>query len=215
MSYVMTLKRSKVSEILQKLMQVKEIHVAELARRLNLKQPTVQRVATGVYQKPHTKTLKPIADFFGITIEQLVGESPISWLPSKDEVIGRIPIISPLQAAHWPCNIEAANVSLTLVDIEISKNSYAMRTPDASMEPLFPKGTLLIIDPDREPKDRCYVIVRRNDYQEVVFRQLLIDGMERYLKPLSPNLEHFKMAMLNPMDAILGVLVQARLDYGE
>ncbi len=213
MSYTMAIKKSKIGEILQRLMQEKEIHVTELARRACLKQPTVQRIATGLYQRPHVTTLKPIADFFNITIDQLTGAQPISWLPSKTETIRRVPILTPAQAAHWPQISEESQFLRTVIDIAAGKNTYALKMPDASMEPLFPKNTLLIIDPDKQPKDRGYVTIKLRDHPEVMFRQLLIDGKNQYIKPLSPDFENFKMALLHTNDIILGVLVQARLDY--
>jgi SOS-response transcriptional repressor LexA len=209
----MAIKKSKIGEILQRLMQEKEVHVTELARRACLKQPTVQRIASGVYQRPHVKTLKPIADFFNISIDQLTGAQPIAWLPSKSEIIRRVPILTPTQAASWPKAPEESQYLRTVIDIAAGKNTYALKMPDASMEPLFPKNTLLIIDPEKPLRDRGYVAIKLRDHSEAMFRQLLIDGKDHYIKPLSPDFDSFKMALLQSNDIILGVLVQARLDY--
>lgn len=209
----MAIEKPTISDILQRLLQEKGIQVTELARRINLNQPTLQRIVSGVYQRPRLTSLKPIADFFGITIEQLTGAESISWLPSKSETIRRIPILSPTEANHWP-NVQGESQFLrTVIDIEAGKQTYAIKMPDSSMEPLFPKNTLLIIDPDKVPKDRGYVVVKPSNYIEPIFRQLLIDGKDRYIKPLSPDFERFKMVLLDPEDTILGTLVQARLDY--
>lgn len=208
------IKKPKISIILQKLIQEKNINVTELARQTKLKQPTLQRIVSGVYNRPHIKSLKPLADFFGITIEQLTGEDLISWLPSKSELIRRIPILSPTQAIKWPVDAIKNKLHLhTIIDIEVNQHTFAIKMLDASMEPLFPKNTLLIIDPHKEATDRCYILVKTKEYPEPILRQLLIDGKNRYIKPLSPDFEQFKMLILHPTDMVLGILVQARLDY--
>jgi len=46
-----------------------------------------------------------------------------------------------------------------------------------------------------------------------VFRQLLIDARNRYIKPLSPDLESFKISLLTDADQVIGILVQARNNY--
>lgn len=212
MTGIMTIKKSKISEILQKLLLDKGLHVAELARRTNLKQPTVQRIVSGIYQRPHLKSLKPLAEFFNLTVDQLLGVEPLSPFSSND-VIRKIPILTCEQAAKFP-NIESVDTNTKIIiDIETSEFTFGIKMPDSSMEPLFPKNSLLIIDPEKTPRDRSFIVVKLHNFHEVIFRQLLIDGKESYIKPLSPDFERFRMAPLNSTDAVCGVLIQARLDY--
>lgn len=80
------------------------------------------------------------------------------------------------------------------------------------MDPVFPKNTLLIADPDKSPKDRSYVIAKLSNINTPIFRQLLIDVKDRYLKALSPDFEQYKMTRLSDNDEILSVVVQAKRD---
>lgn len=214
MSYASALKNPSLSEILQQLIEEKGLTITELARRIHIPQPTIQRIASGTYKRPHAKTLKPIAEFFKITIDQLLGLEPIQWLVSKS-IIRQIPILSPSQASSWPKAEDISYAPTVVIDIEASADAYAMEMPDASMEPLIPKKSILIIDPAKEPHYRSYVAVKLQGAQEIIIRQLLIDGKNYYIKPLSSDFDLFKIAQLNSKDIIAGVVVQVRLNCAD
>lgn len=81
------------------------------------------------------------------------------------------------------------------------------------MDPVFPKNTILITDPEKQAKDRSFIIAKLSGHPEVIFRQLLIDAGDLYLKALSPDFEKYKMTRLHNNDKILSVVIQAKRDY--
>ncbi len=210
-----------ISEILSRLMFEKKIRTAELARRINLPQPTVHRIVTGTSPKPHLSSLTPLAEFFGVSIEQLRGLEPIPWLSIYDG--GRltqagwreIPVISWEEAAVWHQKKPEEDVSANTLfsDAPVSEKSFILCMNDASMAPQFPIGTFLVIDPEKSIKDRCFVIVKLKHAPVPLFRQLLIDGSSLYIKPISPELEHFRMTLLGEEDKICGLLAQIKLNF--
>lgn len=201
---------SRIAGILTKLLSERGMRVTELARQVNVPQPTIHRIITGVCESPHLSSLKPIADFFSITVEQLKGLDPIG---SFDHT-SKVPLLNWNEAVDWPSNRSKLKKRETLLtDASISPNAYALIINDASMEPVFPKGTQLVVDPAKPPKDRSYVIAKLENLPEPIFRQLLVDGSSRYLKPLTPDLERYKMTLINNNDKILSTLVQAKRDY--
>ena len=153
-----------LSKILQKLLYIKRINTSELAREVDLPVPTVHRLVTGKSTRPYPSSLKPIADYFSLNVEQLLGEEPIpEWgenearLPSTER-IKIIPIIS------WNNIInlnEAIGKSIKKIATigNISDKSFALIMNDHSMEPLFPKNTVLLFDPFKKSVDRSYVLV--------------------------------------------------------
>lgn len=211
----------KLSDILKRLMFDRSIKTMELARVTHLPQPTVQRIVTGTTANPHISSLLPIADFFGVSVEQLKGNEPIPQLESPQVLptgMIQIPISTWQDVIYGPKTLNDTNITAhkTLwVEDKINAAAFALVLPDASMFPVFPKGSLIIIDPDKAAKDRSYVLVALKDHSEALFRQLLIDANKQYLKPLSPDLEHFPMIPLSQEDKICGVLVQARKDFEE
>ena len=203
------MKNTRVGQVINRLMAEKKIRVAELARRVNLPQPTVHRIANGACEHPHLSSLKPIADFFSITVDQLKGHELIPWL---DRAL-KVPLLTWEAILNWPANKEEIkDCEFILTDANIGKSGFALKMKDASMDPVFPKNTLLIADSEQQPKDRSYVIAKLASYPEAIFRQLLVDAEERYLKPLSPDFDQYKMTRLTKNDKILSVVVQAKRD---
>jgi SOS-response transcriptional repressor LexA len=209
MTKFIVMKNTRIGQIINRLMADKKIRVAELARRINLPQPTIHRIATGACEHPHLSSLEPIANFFSISIDQLKGHEPIPWL----DRVSKVPFITWEQATDWPSNRnEMQNSKLIFTDANVGKNGYALIINDVSMDPAFPKNTLLIADPDKSPKDRSYVIAKLSNIEEPIFRQLLIDAHDRYLKALSPDFDQYKMTRLSNNDKILSIIVQAKRD---
>ena len=97
----------------------------------------------------------------------------------------------------------------------VNENVFALVMEDSSMSPQFPKGTVLVIDPARYYKDRSYVLLRMKDHSRAVFRQLLLDARQYYLKCLSPDLDGVRAEPLKDDTQICGTLIQARLNYEE
>lgn len=204
-----SMKNTKIGQTLNRLMAEKKIRVAELARRINLPQPTVHRIATGACEHPHLSSLGPIAAFFSISVDQLKGHEFIPWLDRASKV----PLLTWEEVLHWPAKkSEIQNSELILTDAVVGKAGYALKIKDASMDPVFPKKTLLIADPERVVKDRSYVIAKLANYSEAIFRQLLIDAGDYYLKPLSPDFDRYKMTRLGSNDKILSIVIQAKRD---
>jgi SOS-response transcriptional repressor LexA len=80
---------------------------------------------------------------------------------------------------------------------------YALQVKGDSMTPEFWDGCVIIIEPGGMAAHGSYVIV---DYAgETVFRQLVIEGERRFLKPLN---EQYPVTELNGEFTIRGVVVQ-------
>jgi phage repressor protein C with HTH and peptisase S24 domain len=80
---------------------------------------------------------------------------------------------------------------------------YALRVLGDSMEPEFPDGCVIVVDPGHAPRDGSYVVVEYAG--DVFFRQLVVDGERRFLKPLNPKYGAFELV---PPYTIRGGVVQ-------
>ena len=219
----MAKKYHQLGKILKKLLFDNNMKAVDLAREVNLPAPTIHRLITGKSTRPYPSSLKPIADFFSVTIDQLLGEEPISsnntnlTNQSKDILsknIIHVPILP------WNSLSDFKNSSGNLCENvlfagKISGNGFATIMQDSSMEPIFSKGNILIFDPLKQYKDRSYVLVYLQEAGLHVFRQLLIDLNLKYLKPLNSDLSVFKMRVLEEKDKIIATLVEARQIYDE
>ncbi|MEM1244641.1 MAG: LexA family transcriptional regulator [Pseudomonadota bacterium] len=216
-------KESVICEILKTLMFKGGLKTAQLARKINVPQQTLQRIVSGVSPRPHPSTLLPIAKHFSITVEQLKGEEPIPSLEqpllqtAHKSKMHTIPLVSweVLQDRGTTPAHELASITMIQTDAKISVEAIALKVNDASMEPIFPEGTTIVVDPQKEVKDRRYVVAYLKASHQVVFRQLLINAGERYLKPMSPDFNQFSLGKLSADDEIIGVLAQAKVDFVE
>ena len=76
-----------LSTVLTHLVAEKGISSAELARKTGISQPVVYRLISGETSNPQVLTLKPIADYFGVSLEQLLGLVPLDNQSSLDNAL--------------------------------------------------------------------------------------------------------------------------------
>ncbi len=207
----------KLGPILKQLMAEQGLSESELARRTGIGQPVIHRMASGETDNPKVATLSPVANYFALSISQLIGDDA---LPA-DRVSGthnptsvqlhKLPILTWEQAILWPEKKSDVQVAeYTATDMEVGENAYVLRVKDTTMRPRFPEDTLIVVDPSLKPQDRDFAIVHIDSYQQALFRQVLVDGGDTYLKPLNAD---FKIILLSDRYKTLGVMVQARSDF--
>lgn len=104
------------------------------------------------------------------------------------DVRGRVPLISSVRAgafaeARDPFQPGDAQDWIDTT-VPIGEHTFALCVEGESMEPDFPAGTILIVEPALEPFPNDFVIVK-NGENEATFKQLVKDGGELFLKPLN------------------------------
>ncbi len=213
-------KHSAVGKIIKQLMQESNMSEAELARQVGLPQTTVNRLLLGSTADPRASTLKPIAKFFDITIDQLLGieDIPQDRISGTFRTINRdawthVPIIEWKDAIAWLFRNDDYDLhshqQWTVSDCAISKQSFALpSTP--SMEPMFRRNSILIIDPDADIVDGKYVILTL-DGSNTVIRKAHIDGGCIYLKNFDQHLPTIKLE--TNIHRVLGVVIEAKVNF--
>jgi SOS-response transcriptional repressor LexA len=127
---------------------------------------------------------------------------------------GKVPLISYVAAGNW--NDAVDNLSPGDAEqwidttVPIKRHTYALRVEGDSMEPRFPNGAILIVEPEAEPKNGSFVIVRQNG-SDATFKQLIADGGQWYLKPVNPR---YPIMQLGPDAVLCGVVKQMIMDVG-
>ena len=203
-----------LSTNLKYLMQEAKLKTTELARATGILQPVLHKVVAGNTDNPRVCTLVPIAKYFNITLEQLLGLQPLPqdrrqttdladhWHP--------VPLLNNWTLCQEPLtDTERTNAHMVLVEGMVDTDAFALTVKDSTMLPLFTEGCLLIVSPNQAVKNGQFVIVQLADENEPLFKQILFDGSDVYLKPLNPD---FKTIYLGK-DAsykVLGVVVESR-----
>ncbi|MCG9054413.1 helix-turn-helix domain-containing protein [Laribacter hongkongensis] len=66
-----------IKDTLKALMEQRGITQNELGEKTKVPQPTIFRILSGESKDPRHSTVKPLADFFGVTVAQLRGDDPM------------------------------------------------------------------------------------------------------------------------------------------
>lgn len=125
------------------------------------------------------------------------------------DVKGKAPLISWVSAGRYCSTVDLnePGIAEDWIDttVPVKKHTYALRVVGDSMEPLFPEGTIIIVEPELEATPGDYVIAR-NDQHEATFKQLIKDGPDWFLSPLNPR---YPLKPFTDKDEICGVIRSA------
>lgn len=199
--------------VLSSLLRNSKVSEAELSRLIGIPRATINRITSGRTPDPRASTLQAIAEYFNVSVDQLMGKQPIK--PGEDQTqYTNIPIIQWEKCKQWEIEVKnfKKNAEKTiLVEAEACNGKFALNVHGEAMWPQFQENDLLIIDPERKAKNRDFVLANMTSSGEIVFRQLISDGKHRLLKPINTI---FPTIKLNDDDKILGVIIQSRSNLG-
>lgn len=166
-----------------------------VAESTKVPQPTIHRILSGESRDPKTATLQPLATYFGVQVSDL-REKDLStghYGPGNTSpgpaIGGKVPVISWVRAGGFAealDNFQPGEADDWVeVATPVKQHTFALRVEGDSMEPDFPAGTLLIIEPEMAPEPGDFVIAKNGG--DATFKQLVKDGPDWYLKPLNPR----------------------------
>jgi transcriptional regulator with XRE-family HTH domain len=194
--------------------QSDHMNETQLAKAVNIPQPTIHRLLSGKVTDPRISTLNTLAMYFNISLDQLLGNIPINKENKKtSRYINPLPIIS------WDNTVNAKSLIESLtpqnwqewasIDIETSSISYAL-VSKPFMSPRFPIGSILIIDSEIRASDGDLVIVYFKKANDVSIREIILDGCSRKLRSILSDAD---TEPLTDEHEILGVVIQTRFSY--
>lgn len=193
-----------------------ELSEAELGRQVDLPRATINRLVQGITPDPRASTLKAISEFFNITVDQLIGKQPIV-VDDNDQLMNqaRVPVLSFNTIANWENKLNGLDYDnysdwVTIDADEGFHNSiFAMKVFGDSMWPQFPENATLIIDPNRVPQNRNFVIVYSSKRNEPLFRQIIIEGNLKILIAINTV---FPKLIMEEEDQIIGTVIHSRFN---
>ncbi len=213
-----------IGKTVRKLMEENNLSEADLCRGVNLPQTTINRLLSGQTNDPRISTLTAIAQFFKVTIEQLLGVEPLITSHIGSVKRGQdLPILSWEQVENWleafP-SIEAIANNHTTEWVKTEKpfvrGSFAVWT-QPSMEAFFGRKSLLLVDtevrdnPNSSLEDGCIVFTVL-DKKSIALRQVVKEGKEVFLKRLFAPYEMF---LLENLSAIKGIVIEGRQHWAK
>ena len=198
----------------------------ELAERVGVSVSTINSWIKGT-RTPEMGNLRKIASVFGMSLDEFLRErleenEKIDSLYSPPKTKS-VPLLSWTQAARRSefedsGDSLAAEYSLAgndeervLVTASVGRGAFALRVKGDSMEPEFSDGCTIVVDPEKMAVNGSYVVVHVDDDEEATFKELIVDGSRKYLKPV--NNRYPLLEMKGKKLAICGVVVQQIKNY--
>lgn len=196
-----------LSKKLKSLLFEKKITLTELSKRSGVSIPTLHRMVEGKTKHPNDKALKAVSEYFEVTVNELTNLEYGNEIKNISPSLIHVPVLNWKNLESFP-DQEQSQTSVLVSNV--NKNSFAVKMPDHSMEPFIFKDSLLIFDPTLKITDRCYVIVKINELNIFVVRQVLIDLNNIFIKAINADILSSSLRKLQNEDKILGKLVEIR-----
>lgn len=163
---------------------------SEIAASLNLPVMTIRRILSGETSDPRISTLKLLADYFNVPLDYLVDEANVppehisglsKLLPMIDwETLNTKGSINAIDMDSWtnwmPLSIKSNK--------KLGKNSFCIETI-RSMQPRFPTGTILVVDPDEKPIDGDLILIKDKNTEIHSIVELIIDLSKKQIRSIS------------------------------
>lgn len=192
---------------------------AELARQLKVKPQAINFLCKSKTLK--SKMTYDIAEILGISGEWLAcgigslkeSESPdIKFMNSHNKV----PLLERSylrelvsHSKTWSItHQENDDENFLLTSVNVGSRGFAIKQQDKSMYPRFDEDTILIINPDKQPKKFEFALVYIHSINDIVLRQIIYEDNGVILTPLNHNM--FKNLNMTENDLMIGALVEAR-----
>lgn len=160
----------------------------QLAELTNSAQTSIQKIEKGVTKNP--RNIEALARALQCTPEYLrFGVGEIDNATNGPEFKNKLPLISWVQAGAWADiqEVSALEAEHFLCPVNCSDKSFVLRVQGVSMEPKFFDGDLIFVDPEAECLHGSYVVARLDDENQATFKQLIIEGGQKFLKAANPN----------------------------
>ncbi len=205
-----------IKEILQHLMRVKKLKSGSaLAKQLQIPAPTVNRILSGQVRDPRASTLELLADYFGVSIDQLLGKEALQDDDSPKPFLKpsmAIPIVSKFNNTDIQPSADQVKEWFRWSTDNPSKHKdvFAWRVDTDHLEPVFHKGTILVVNPKRKPMHQDYIAVHFGKDTKITIRKLMTDGRDDYFHPIQKG--HKVLALDAVEHTMTGVVIEAHTD---
>jgi len=196
--------------------RIKELRKAQgwtqtdLSKRTSVSRGRIGQLETDPLAKVGGNSLVSLAKAFGYSTEQLLSADELGLLADLklQPFTRKVPLID------WKSLKSIVDKTFVLESsnwigcpYDLSEKSFVLEVQDELMTSIhgrsYPKGALIFVDAEREPKAGERVIAIDTVTLSAVFREYVISGSATYLKPLN---ERYPIKSLQKSTSIIGVV---------
>lgn len=190
-----------IGQRISKLMLDMDVSNAKLARMIGVSRPTIGNWIEGK-SAPTGENLTNLANALKVDPNWLMsGKESQVRLDNNVDISQKIPFDGfPIPVISWVAAGSFGPIETVLRDAEVDeylppikecgKNGYGLVVTGISMSPKFEPEDRIYVNPDFQVSDLKtgdLVIVSCAGDNEATFKQLIIEGTTKYLKPLNPK----------------------------
>ena len=190
-----------IGQRISKLMLDMDVSNAKLARMIGVSRPTIGNWIEGK-SAPTGENLTNLANALKVDPNWLMsGKESRVRLDNNVDISQKIPFDGfPIPVISWVAAGSFGPIETVLRDAEVDeylppikecgKNGYGLVVTGISMSPKFEPEDRIYVNPDFQVSDLKtgdLVIVSCAGDNEATFKQLIIEGTTKYLKPLNPK----------------------------
>jgi SOS-response transcriptional repressor LexA len=206
-----------LSDRLAHALNILKISQAALARQINVKPQAIHYLCNSRSKK--SGFTYEIAEALQINSLWLAcGEGAMQPEKDPDEKLitsqTRIPLLNRRQIKHRIIESRKPDESpenigeWVFTNSDVGKHGFAFQLTDKSMFPRFDQDTFAIINPDKIPKNKDFIVAYLNESDDIICRQYEDEHNPPLLNPA--NITMYKKIIMSEKDIILGVMVEAR-----
>ncbi len=198
-----------IRAILNRLIAELGMSEAELARQIKIPLPTLNKITTGRVLDPKASTLIRIANYFNVTVDQLLGNAPLQTKNSCH--LHYVPLIE----WHEIENMQLEQLDYTNHKNWISfenqypikvKNIFALKVVGDAMSPCFDESTIVVIAQGSSVANKKCALIYLAEKKEFVLRQVFLDGKSMIAKPVNGI---FNTMTVNEHDKVIGGVIHS------
>ena len=157
------------------------------------------RAKSGLTQQEIADKLSQVADLFGVTTAELMGEGATTERPVRG-TSAHVPLLG---WAHMGDPMDEGAIDMVVeVPAEVAAahpNAFCVHAQGDCMDNLYPTDCILLVDPDMEPVSGCAVLAETEDYGAVV--RLYMRGTSTVMLTASSHSGSYPDIVAGPEDS--------------
>lgn len=216
----------KIAENISKLMFQFGMTQTELAVKTGIAQPVIHRLMSSKNANPKLQTLLPIADYFEVTVGQLLGEARLPKIEINIEKTGYHQALINLPFLSWQETSEITSYRRLkilqdrckksyLIDKKLAEATFVTTMPSDNKDLYFSKSTKnisLVVSPQASYQVQQMILLNNRCDRELKIRQLIEykdNEHALFVRPSVPN----AIEVLKQYDYIIGKIMRLVVDY--
>ncbi len=204
-----------LQRILKNLVESSGLRVSEIAREVKMPETTIRYILYGITKQPSAETLKKLADFFGVTIDYLIGKNrELQQQGTTDFLqnsltVTKVPLIDLDRVKQWAANQDPFDFSLVkswvVVEENMQMGSFAVCF-DRAIKGLFYEKSVLLVDSNGTIDSGDYVIASVNKKKPTI-KRVWKEQENYYLEPVGTKED---MDEITEKNIVFGKIIEVR-----